>query len=88
MAKRPRVPNYKVQAQVRKQKAISNLIEMYDTLEPREVVKAFNKCEGKSNENITISKFCSKCQRTGILSSKHLSLPSTFLCLLYSFQLD
>ena len=48
MAKRPRVPNYKVQAQVRKQKAISNLIEMYDTLEPREVVKAFNKCEGKA----------------------------------------
>ena len=46
--KRPRVPNYKVQAQVRKQKAISNLIEMYDTLEPREVVKAFNKCEGKA----------------------------------------
>ena len=34
MAKRPRVPNYKVQAQVRKQKAISNLIEIYDTLEP------------------------------------------------------
>ena len=48
MAKRPRVPNYKVQAQVRKQKAISNLIEMYDTLEPKEVVKAFNKCEGKA----------------------------------------
>ena len=48
MAKRPRVPNYKVQAQVRKQKAISNLIEMYDTLELREVVKAFNKCEGKA----------------------------------------
>ena len=46
MGKRPRVPNYKVQAQVRKQKAISNLIEMYDTLEPREVVKAFNKCNG------------------------------------------
>lgn len=48
MGKRPRVPNYKVQAQVRKQKAISNLIEMYDTLEPREVVKAFNKCDGRA----------------------------------------
>ena len=51
MAKRPRVPNYKVQAQVRKQKAISNLIEMHDTLEPREVVKAFNKCEGKAMQS-------------------------------------
>lgn len=48
MGKRPRVPNYKVQAQVRKQKAISNLIELYDTLEPREVVKAFNKCDGRA----------------------------------------
>ena len=44
MAKRPRVPNYKVQAQQRKQKAISNLIELYEDLSPREVVKAFNKC--------------------------------------------
>lgn len=48
MAKRPRVPNYKVQAQVRKQKAISNLIELYEELSPKEVVKAFNKCEGKA----------------------------------------
>ena len=48
MAKRPRVPNYKVQAQVRKQKAISNLIELYEDLSPKEVVKAFNKCEGKA----------------------------------------
>ncbi len=45
MAKRPRVPNYKVQAQQRKQKAISNL---YEVLSPKEVVKAFNKCEGKA----------------------------------------
>ena len=43
MAKRPRVPNYKVQAQVRKQKAISNLVELYEGLSPKEVVKAFNK---------------------------------------------
>ena len=48
MAKRPRVPNYKVQAQVRKQKAISNLIELYERLSPKEVVKAFNKCDGKA----------------------------------------
>lgn len=49
MAKRPRVPNYKVQAQVRKQKAISNLIEMYDTLEPRVGIESIsNKCEGKA----------------------------------------
>ncbi len=48
MSKRPRVPNYKVQAQVRKQKAISNLIELYEDLSPKEVVKAFNKCEGKA----------------------------------------
>lgn len=48
MAKRPRVPNYKVQAQQRKQKAISNLIELYEVLSPKEVVKAFNKCEGKA----------------------------------------
>ena len=48
MAKRPRVPNYKVQAQVRKQKAISNLIELYEGLSPKEVVKAFNKCDGKA----------------------------------------
>lgn len=46
--KRPRVPNYKVQAQQRKQKAISNLIDLYADLSPREVVKAFNKCEGKA----------------------------------------
>ena len=46
--KRPRVPNYKVQAQERKQKAISNLIELYADLSPKEVVKAFNKCEGKA----------------------------------------
>ena len=57
MAKRPRVPNYKVQAQVRKQKAISNLIEMYDTLEPREVVKAFNKCEGKAMQSVQYLNF-------------------------------
>ena len=48
MAKRPRVPNYKVQAQVRKQKAISNLIELYEGLSPKGVVKAFNKCDGKA----------------------------------------
>ena len=48
MAKRPRVPNYKVQAQQRKQRAISNLIELYEDLSPKEVVKAFNKCEGKA----------------------------------------
>ena len=46
--KRPRVQNYKVQAQQRKQKAISNLIELYEGLSPKEVVKAFNKCEGKA----------------------------------------
>ena len=57
MAKRPRVPNYKVQAQVRKQKAISNLIELYEDLSPKEVVKAFNKCEGKAMQTSQYLKF-------------------------------
>ena len=57
MAKRPRVPNYKVQAQVRKQKAISNLIELYEGLSSKEVVKAFNKCEGKAMQTSQYLKF-------------------------------
>ena len=57
MGKRPRVPNYKVQAQQRKQKAISNLIELYEDLSPKEVVKAFNKCEEKAMQTVQYLNF-------------------------------
>ena len=57
MAKRPRVPNYKVQAQQRKQKAISNLIELYEDVSPKEVVKAFNKCEEKVMQTVQYLNF-------------------------------
>lgn len=62
MSKRPRVPHYKVQAQVRKQQAISNLIEMYDTLPPKEVVKAFNKCDGRAMKSVEYLNFVKNVQ--------------------------
>ena len=53
MAKRPRVPNYKVQAQQRKQK----VIELYEDLSPKEVVKAFNKCDGRAMQTVQYLNF-------------------------------